>query len=67
MKDWEEKRNEMFGSQKPKPYANIVVSAEEARGRAINASKIKAEEELRPVFIEVIKASTLLDNKINVY
>lgn len=64
MNNWDEKRNEMFGGQKPKPHTNIVVSAEEARGRAINASKIKAEEELRPVFSEIIKAST--DGKFKV-
>ena len=58
MNDKDERRNELYGGQRLKPYGTVIVSAEEARGRAINASKFKAEEELRPVFSEIIKAST---------
>lgn len=64
MNDKDERRNELYGGQRIKPYSNVIVSAEEARGRAINASKIKAEEELRPVFSEIINAST--DGKFEV-
>lgn len=46
----------LYGFQQPKKHS-IVISAEEARGRAISSSKIKAEEELKPVFNEIIKSS----------
>lgn len=55
---------ELYGSQKPKIHGNLIVTADEARGRALNAGRIKAEEELRPVFNEIIKASN--DGKFNV-
>ena len=64
LSDRDERRNELYGGQKMKPYSSAVVTAESARERAINASKIKAEEELRPVFSEIIKAST--DGKFKV-
>jgi hypothetical protein len=64
LNDRDERRNELYGGQKMKPYSSAVVTAEGARERAINASKIKAEEELRPVFSEIIKAST--DGKFKV-
>ena len=64
MSDKEERINEFYGVQRVKQYSKSTFSAEEARGRAINASKLKAEEELRPVFNEIIKAST--DGKFNV-
>jgi len=56
MSDRDERRNELYAGQLPKKHS-IVISAEEARGRAINSGKIKAEEELKPVFGEIMKAS----------
>lgn len=56
MNDIDERRNELYGGQQPKKR-NIIISAEEARARAINSGKIKAEEELKPVFDEIMKAS----------
>ena len=56
MSDRDERRNELYGGQMPIKHS-VTISADEARERAINSGKIKAEEELKPVFVGIKNAS----------
>ena len=47
----------VFSDMQKKKFSSEILSAEDARKRALNASRIIAEEELKPVFIAIRKSS----------
>ena len=52
----EEKVNELYGGTQKRKFISETITAEQARVRALSAAKIKAENELMPIFSRIDEA-----------